>query len=89
MWKMRMSNSSHKFCYGCSCELQMCYFCNEPIREGSSYLENIEKKVQKFLHELDLQHENKERASLLGIIEPNFEDDIQKDCENLVQLNMI
>jgi len=41
-----MGSASFKCCAQCSWELEMCYFCESPIREGSFYVDKLDKKIQ-------------------------------------------
>lgn len=44
---VQTESSSFQFCPTCSCELEVCYFCSKPIRDGDYYMEFVERRLQR------------------------------------------
>ena len=86
---VQTESSSFQFCSACSYELEVCYFCSQPIREGDYYTSKVELRLQRLEEKLKSDDLIAQAMRKLNLMEKEQLEEMKKDIAGKTRLEII
>lgn len=86
---VQTESSSFRFCPSCSYELEVCYFCSQPIREGDYYMPKVNWRLSKLEEKLQSDDIIPQAMRKLNLMEKEQLEKIKGDLAGKSRLEII